>query len=139
MTRQLKDPLRSLAETERQALETLSRSTSTPAAQVMRAKLLLAVADGMNYTEAAHSVDGAAMMRSQPWSVASIRSDWKRSSPVMAVGSRFNMEKPKNNAFCERFNEHRCGIPNMLCNSPLNITTLKPLSKENKNRTSVLG
>jgi len=56
MTRRLKDPLRSLTEVERQALETLSRSASTPAAQVMRAKMLLAVADGLNYTEAAHCV-----------------------------------------------------------------------------------
>jgi transposase len=56
MTRHLKDPLRSLTETEREALETLSRSTSTPAAQVMRAKMVLAVADGLNYTEAAHCV-----------------------------------------------------------------------------------
>ena len=56
MTRHLKDPLRSLTETERAALETLSRSTSTPAAQVMRAKLLLGVADGLNYSEAAGCV-----------------------------------------------------------------------------------
>lgn len=56
MTRHLKDPLRSLTETERAALETLSRSTRTPVAQVMRAKLLLAVAAGVNYTEAAHRV-----------------------------------------------------------------------------------
>jgi transposase len=56
MTRRLKDPLRSLTETERQALETLSRSTSTPAVQVMRAKLLLAVAAGLTYTEAAHHI-----------------------------------------------------------------------------------
>jgi transposase len=56
MTRHLKAPLRSVTETERAALETLSRATSTPADQVMRAKMLLAVADGLNYTEAAHSV-----------------------------------------------------------------------------------
>jgi transposase len=56
MTRRLKDPLRKLTETERAAIETLSRSSSAPAAQVMRAKLLLAVADGLNYTEAARCV-----------------------------------------------------------------------------------
>ena len=56
MTRRPKDPLRRLTETERAVLETLRRSTSTPAAQVMRAKLLLAVADGLNYTEAARCV-----------------------------------------------------------------------------------
>lgn len=56
MTGRLKDPLRSLNEEERQALETLSRSTSAGSAQVMRAKLLLAVADGLNYTEAAQRI-----------------------------------------------------------------------------------
>jgi transposase len=56
MTRHLKDPLRNLTQTERAALATLSRSTSAPAVQVMRAKLLLAVADGLNYTQAAQSV-----------------------------------------------------------------------------------
>ena len=53
MTRHLQDPLRSLTATERAALETLSRSTSTPVAQVMRAKLLRAVAAGLNYSAAA--------------------------------------------------------------------------------------
>jgi len=56
MTRHLKDPLRKLTDSERNALETLSRSTSTPAVQVIRAKLLLAVANGLNYTEAAQCV-----------------------------------------------------------------------------------
>ena len=56
MTRRLKDPLRSLTGAERHELETLSRCVSAPSAQVLRAKVLLAVADGMNYTEAAHSV-----------------------------------------------------------------------------------
>jgi transposase len=56
MSRRLKDPLRKLKENEQEAMEALSRSTSAPSGQVMRAKMLLAVAEGLNYTEAAHSV-----------------------------------------------------------------------------------
>lgn len=56
MTRRQKDPLRSLTEEERAELESVSRAQSAPAGQVARAKLLLAVADGMNYTQAATSV-----------------------------------------------------------------------------------
>lgn len=53
MTRQQKDPLRSLTEEERRWLERLSRAQAEPAGQVARAKALLAVADGQSYTEAA--------------------------------------------------------------------------------------
>jgi transposase len=56
MSRLKKDPLRPLTQDERRTLERLSRALSAPAAQVTRAKLLLAVADGMSYLEAAHSV-----------------------------------------------------------------------------------
>jgi transposase len=56
MSRRKKDPLRSLTDDERQALERVSRAQSASAAQVIRAKLLLAVADGMSYLAAAHSV-----------------------------------------------------------------------------------
>jgi transposase len=56
MTRRQKDPLRKLTKTEREELEALSRLRNAPAEQVLRAHLVLAVADGMNYTEAAHSV-----------------------------------------------------------------------------------
>lgn len=53
MSRRAKDPLRPLHNTERQQLETLSRSQAAPATQVARAKALLAVADGSTYTAAA--------------------------------------------------------------------------------------
>ena len=56
MTRRQKDPLRQLAEAEREELEALSRLRTAPAEHVLRARLVLAVAKGMNYTEAAHSV-----------------------------------------------------------------------------------
>src|SRR4051795_2730089 len=51
-----KDPLRPLTAEERQELTRLSRSLSAPAAQVERARALLAIADGASYTAAAHQV-----------------------------------------------------------------------------------
>src|SRR5689334_3590519 len=51
-----KDPLRPLTAEERQELIRLSRSLSAPAAQVERARALLAIADGATYTAAAHQV-----------------------------------------------------------------------------------
>ena len=53
MSRRQKDPLRLLSEAERRSLSRLSRSQSAPAAQVARARALLAVAEGRNYTTAA--------------------------------------------------------------------------------------
>jgi transposase len=53
MTRPKRDELRKLSEAERQWLERISRSQSEPASHVMRAKQLLAVAEGHTYTEAA--------------------------------------------------------------------------------------
>jgi transposase len=56
MTRHKKNPLRPLTEPERQQLVQIGRSTRTPARQVERARILLAVAAGKDYTEAARSV-----------------------------------------------------------------------------------
>ena len=53
MSRRQKDPLRPLRDEERNELDSLSRSRSAPAAQVLRARSLLAVAAGQSYTEAA--------------------------------------------------------------------------------------
>src|SRR3954453_13482505 len=53
MSRPQKDPLRPLRDEERTELTGLSRSRSAPAAQVIRARTLLAVAAGRSYTEAA--------------------------------------------------------------------------------------
>src|SRR6476646_7512304 len=46
MSRQQREPLRSLQDTERVTLARLSRSASAPAEQVARARALLAVAEG---------------------------------------------------------------------------------------------
>lgn len=54
MSRLKKEPLRPLSDEERTQLLHLSRSSSQAAATVARAKALLAVADGKDYTRAAH-------------------------------------------------------------------------------------
>jgi transposase len=56
MSRHQTDPLRPLTPDERIALTRLSRSLSAPAAQVERARALLAIAEGASYTAAAHQV-----------------------------------------------------------------------------------
>jgi transposase len=56
MSRRQNDPLRPLTADERQELTRLSRSLSAPAAQVERARALLAIAQGATYTAAAHQV-----------------------------------------------------------------------------------
>src|SRR5947209_4480915 len=55
MTRRRKDPPRSLTGDERQVLTHLSRSHTAPAARVARAVMLLAVADGSDYQQAARA------------------------------------------------------------------------------------
>src|SRR3712207_215219 len=56
MSRRQKDPLRLLSDAERTAFARLSRSQNAPAAQVGRARALLAVAEGQSYTTAAQLV-----------------------------------------------------------------------------------
>jgi len=56
MSRKKKDPLRELTEPERRELESVGRSQAAPAAEVARARLLLAVARGDDYQDAARSV-----------------------------------------------------------------------------------
>lgn len=56
MTRHQKVPLRSLSSEERQYLEKVSRACSETASRVARARILLAVADGSSYIDAARRV-----------------------------------------------------------------------------------
>jgi len=56
MSRHRKDPLRPLTPDEHKELTRLSRSQTAPAAEVDRARALLAIADGASYTAAAHLV-----------------------------------------------------------------------------------
>jgi transposase len=56
MSRHKKDPLRPLSVAEQDALTQLSRSQTAPAAEVVRAQLLLKVAAGAAYQDAARAV-----------------------------------------------------------------------------------
>mgnify|MGYP000851803404 FL=1 len=56
MSRHPKNPLRPLLEEERQQLIRLSRSQVIAASSVACAKVLLAIADGYSYTDAARAV-----------------------------------------------------------------------------------
>jgi transposase len=55
MSRRKKDPLRPLSDEERDGLTQLSRSQAAPAAEVARAKVLLLVAEGSDYQQAARA------------------------------------------------------------------------------------
>src|SRR6478672_4255063 len=55
MSRRRKDPLRPLTADERQELTHLSRSRTAPAVRVARAVMLLAVAGGSDYQQAARA------------------------------------------------------------------------------------
>jgi transposase len=55
MSRRRKDPLRSLTDDERRELTRLSRSRTAPATRLARAVMILAVADGSNYQQAAQA------------------------------------------------------------------------------------
>jgi transposase len=55
MSRRQKDPLRPLADDERHHLARLARASAAPAAHVARATILLAVAGGSDYQQAARA------------------------------------------------------------------------------------
>lgn len=55
MSRRRKNPLRALTDDERQELTHLSRARTAPAVRVARAVMLLAVADGSDYQQAARA------------------------------------------------------------------------------------
>lgn len=74
MSRRKKDPLRPLTADERLALTQLSRCQAAPAAVVTRAKLLLLVAGGSDYQDAAAAVGR------------------KSGDAVRALAARFNRE-----------------------------------------------
>ena len=76
MPRTQKDPLRPLTEEERAQLEQIARAQSWPAAQVARAKALLAVADGR-----AQSWPAAQVARAQAWPAAQVA----RAKALLAV------------------------------------------------------
>ncbi len=74
MSRRRNEQLRDLSQDEQALLKQIARSQSEPASHVARAKMLLAVADGQTYQEAA-------------WAAGR-----KASDPVSQLVSRFNRE-----------------------------------------------
>src|SRR5215204_5782003 len=106
-----KDPLRPLTADERQELTRLSRSLSAPAAQVERARALLAIADGASDTTAAHQVgrrhtetlsawvsrfnrDGLAAVRPGHGGGARIRSGADAQQRILAEWARTPQREP---------------------------------------------
>src|SRR3954451_18488956 len=67
LSRHQKAPLRPLTADERKELTLLSRSLNAPAAEVERARALLAIADGATYTAAAHQVGRRHTETPSPW------------------------------------------------------------------------
>jgi len=59
MSRRKKDPLRALTETETQTLQQISRSQAASVMPVTRAHILLRVAQGSDYQQAARGVGGS--------------------------------------------------------------------------------
>src|SRR5215213_7585720 len=76
MSRRKKDPLRPLGDEERDGLTQLSRSQAAPAAEVARARMLLLVAEGPDYRQAARAAGR------------------KSGDAVSALVARFNREGP---------------------------------------------
>ena len=74
MTGRKKDPLRKITEEEQKWLEQISRSQSEPASHVLRAKEIIAVAEGCSYTQAAERIGR------------------KCGNPVSQLVERFNQE-----------------------------------------------
>jgi hypothetical protein len=74
MSRRRNEQLREMSPEEQGLLQQIARSHSEPASHVARAKMLLAVADGQTYPEAA-------------WAAGR-----KASDPVSRLVSRFNQE-----------------------------------------------
>jgi transposase len=115
MSRHQTDPLRPLTPNERIALTRLSRSLSPPAAQVERARALLAMAEGASYTAAAHQVgrrhtetlsawvsrfnrDGLAAVRPGHGGGARIRSGADAQQRILAEWARTPQREPDGTA-----------------------------------------
>ena len=96
MSRHKKDPLRPLTDAERQILAQLSRSQIESAVEVTRAKILLAVARGDDYQQAARSVGRSSVDAVSHGSCAAIGD--RRSSqeyPQEVIRHRLDIVRPE--------------------------------------------
>ena len=98
MSRRQKDSLRLLSEAERTSLSRLSRSQSAPAAQVARARALLAVAEGQSYTAAAQLVGREVGDTVARWVAGSTAAAWPRWCRGMVVGTGSATARPRSDS-----------------------------------------
>ena len=96
MSRRQSEPLRSLQDAERVSLARLSRSASAPAAQVARARALLAVAEGRSYTATAHLVGRRTGDTVARWVAGFNNAGWPQWCRAMAAAIRFAMARSSN-------------------------------------------
>ena len=88
MSRHKKDPLRELTAEELRELNRIARSQATPAAELIRAEILLAVAQGDDYRTAARPPAAAPATPSRTWSTASTPRARPRCAPPRRRSSR---------------------------------------------------
>src|SRR5437870_10630479 len=101
MSRVQTELLQRLRQEERSQQERVSRAFGLPAALVARSKVLLAVADGHAYVEAAHLAGRRRATPSRRWSVCSIIRGWRRSSHATLVGQpSCTTRPPRSSASC---------------------------------------
>src|SRR5215203_1528939 len=99
MSRHQIDPLRPLTPDERNTLTCLSRSLSAPAAQVQRARALLAIAEGASYTAAAHQVGRRHNETISAWVSRFNHEGLAAVRPATAAGRASAMGRMNSNAF----------------------------------------
>jgi len=107
MSRVQIDPLRPLLEQEREDLEKVSRSRCAPAAQVARARALLAVAAGQSFTEAALLVGRRTGDTIRDWVSRFNRQGVAAVVPRQGGGPPFAMATSSSGAFSPKSNAHR--------------------------------
>src|SRR3954452_18411269 len=98
MSRHQKDPLRPLTADERKELTRLSRSLSAPAAEVERARALLAIADGAAYTAQPTRSDDGTPRPFRPGLAASTATGSRPCGPATEVARGSAMALPRSNA-----------------------------------------
>ncbi|MDV2992250.1 MAG: hypothetical protein N4J56_001904 [Chroococcidiopsis sp. SAG 2025] len=109
MTRQKKAPLRPLSDEEQTDLKKLSRSQSQSSASVMRAKAILAVALGADYTSAAQLVGLRCGDTVSKWVSRFNVEGLAALQPRHGGGAVVQYSEPENNASCPNFSVNQSG------------------------------
>src|SRR4051812_43363470 len=93
MSRRKKDPLRPVTDAEGDELARLSRSQAAPAVEVARARMLLAVAAGDDYQQAARAAGRRSGDAVSHLVAASTPRAWPRLRPATAAALRSSMAR----------------------------------------------